>query len=183
MDPSSGNLWLAFKEPTMRVYDLSKPAQPQHTITSHSEWVAAIEMCEPGIVVSASADKTLRVWKLPSLKSSMCSGHLDFVTCLTVVPNEDDSGYLVASGSCDKTIRLWDIKSVVRMRRMCFKIGVFGHTFFPQRIAKKALSPVLPRCTATLVGCGQFVQTARRLCGAVAETARCEIGIAKLVNV
>ncbi len=35
-------------------------------------------------------DKTVRIWKLPSLKSVVCKGHMDYVTCLTTVTNPVD---------------------------------------------------------------------------------------------
>ena len=184
VDSASGNLWLAFKEPTIRVYDLNKPAQPQHSITSHSEWVAAVEVCEPGVVATASADKSIRIWKLPSLKSSVCSGHLDFVTCLAVVQNEDDSGYLLASGSCDKSIRLWDTKIVVRRGTMgCCFLSFVCFIFFSKRIERKDLFLASPLCTVTLDGFGQFVPTEKLPFGAVDVTARCETGTAKQESV
>jgi WD40 repeat protein len=42
MEPSSDRLWLASKDPTIKVFDLNKSGQPQHTITSHSDWVAGV---------------------------------------------------------------------------------------------------------------------------------------------
>src|SRR5687768_12293095 len=67
-EPGSDRLWVAGKDPVIKVYELTKPSQPAHVMTSHSEWVAAVELYAPGVVATASADKTIRVWKLPSLK-------------------------------------------------------------------------------------------------------------------
>jgi WD40 repeat protein len=76
-----------------------------------------VELVEPGLIATASADKTIRTWKLPSLKSGVCQGHMDFVTCLAVVQDEEGSEPLLVSGSCDKTIRLWDLKKVTTTRQ------------------------------------------------------------------
>ncbi len=130
-EPGTDRLWLASKEPTIKVYELLKPSVVAHTITSHSEWVAAVELFAPGIVATASADKTVRVWRLPSLKSMVCKGHLDFVTCMAVVadPTDDSAPALLASGSCDKTIRLWNVTTTSAKNPVGIEVStLFGHT-------------------------------------------------------
>jgi hypothetical protein len=130
-EPGSDRLWVAGRDPAIKVYELTKPSQPAHLLTSHSEWVATVEMYAPGVIATASADKTIRVWKLPSLKSLVCKGHLDYVTCLTTVPDpvDDAAPPLLVSASCDKTIRLWNIHVPTRKVTMGEEVRtLFGHT-------------------------------------------------------
>lgn len=56
--------------------------------------------------MSCSDDRTVRLWDLPSDKSTVTfNGHQDYVRCGTYMPAQ--SG-LVVSGSYDQTVRLWD---------------------------------------------------------------------------
>lgn len=57
-------------------------------------------------LMSCSDDMTVRLWDLPSDKSTIkFNGHQDYVRCGTFMPAQ--SGLLV-SGSYDQTVRLWD---------------------------------------------------------------------------
>ncbi|KAF2729855.1 U3 small nucleolar RNA-associated protein-like protein 15 [Polyplosphaeria fusca] len=57
-------------------------------------------------LMSCSDDRSVRLWDLPSDKSTMrFDGHQDYVRCGTFMPAQ--SGLLV-SGSYDETVRLWD---------------------------------------------------------------------------
>ena len=57
-------------------------------------------------LMSCSDDRTVRLWDLPSDKSTLTfNGHQDYVRCGTFMPAQ--SGLLV-SGSYDQTVRLWD---------------------------------------------------------------------------
>ena len=131
-EPGTDRLWIAGKDPVLKVFDLNKPDEAQYTITSHSEWVATVELYAPGVVATASADKTVRIWKLPSLKSVVCKGHLDYVTCLTMVTNPVDENLppILASGSCDKTIRFWDYNNPQAQKTFVATElrTLFGHT-------------------------------------------------------
>jgi WD40 repeat protein len=60
-----------------------------------------------GSLISASTDKTLRIWDVESQRCvAILEGHRDKV--LTLAPVNDG---LIASGSADKSIRVWDVKS------------------------------------------------------------------------
>jgi hypothetical protein len=59
-------------------------------------------------VVSASADKTLKVWDLESGRTlATMEGHVDWVHACAVTPD----GRRVVSASADKTLKVWDLES------------------------------------------------------------------------
>jgi len=75
----------------------------------HRDSIQAITITPDGKrVVSASSDKTLRVWDMES-GVCLCTlvGHADAVTTLAITPD----GMRVISGSKDFTLRLWDTTS------------------------------------------------------------------------
>jgi WD40 repeat protein len=80
-------------------------SSPRYMQTSHDKYVRALAVCYD-TVVSASADKTIKIWNTESGRcvSTLSDGHDDCV--LTVAVSE--SGKIV-SGGWDKKIVIWDI--------------------------------------------------------------------------
>ncbi|KAF4306262.1 putative small nucleolar ribonucleoprotein complex subunit protein [Botryosphaeria dothidea] len=73
--------------------------QPVHV----TKWSPA----ELTTLMSASDDTTVRLWDLPSDKSTQTFvGHQDYVRCGGFMPGQADR--LLFSGSYDETVRLWD---------------------------------------------------------------------------
>lgn len=73
--------------------------QPVHV----TKWSPA----ELTTLMSASDDTTVRLWDLPSDKSTQTFvGHQDYVRCGGFMPGQADR--LLFSGSYDQTVRLWD---------------------------------------------------------------------------
>ncbi|MEM8640090.1 MAG: protein kinase [Cyanobacteria bacterium P01_G01_bin.54] len=72
-------------------------------------------------LISASADKTIRIWALPAgeLQQTL-EGHTSFVNALLISP---DGSYLL-SASADKTIKVWDLNTGELQRTL------EGHTNF-----------------------------------------------------
>ncbi|KAL1797593.1 hypothetical protein ACET3X_004199 [Alternaria dauci] len=69
-------------------------------------WVTQWNPSDLTGLMSCSDDRTVRLWDLPSEKSTMkFDGHQDYVRSGTFMPAQ--SGLLV-SGSYDQTVRLWD---------------------------------------------------------------------------
>ena len=58
--------------------------------------------------VSASGDRTLRLWDLESGQTIRTfEGHTDIVSAVAVTPD----GHRAVSASYDRTLRLWDLES------------------------------------------------------------------------
>ncbi|KAI8875796.1 WD40 repeat-like protein [Backusella circina FSU 941] len=76
----------------------------------HTDWVNDIVLCEQGTcVVSASSDRTIKLWK-PSSKTTHTIGyHTDYAKCLAYA---SEPGW-VASGGLDRRIAIWDIEQSV----------------------------------------------------------------------
>ena len=56
------------------------------------------------ILVSASVDRTVKLWELAGQQGAGVHGHNKEITAVAVSPD----GKLLASGSADQTIRLWE---------------------------------------------------------------------------
>ena len=70
-------------------------------------WTTKFSLTEPTTLMSASDDRTVRLWDLPSQDSTTTFvGHQDYIRSGDFMPGQA-SGLLV-SGSYDQTVRLWD---------------------------------------------------------------------------
>lgn len=75
----------------------------------HSGPVSAVAFSPDGAtLVSASLDKTLKLWDVPSRKLlATLDGHSSSVTAVAFSPD----GKMLASGSTDNMLKLWDVPS------------------------------------------------------------------------
>jgi len=82
----------------------------------HSAYVHGAAVDTNGrVVVSASADKTLRVWDVERrVCNKVLEGHQDAVRCVSLAHGT----HLAVSGSADKTLRLWDLDHGVCKRTL-----------------------------------------------------------------
>ncbi|KAB8576210.1 hypothetical protein FH972_025738 [Carpinus fangiana] len=88
------------------------------------------------MLMSASDDRTVRLWDLPSQESiTKMVGHQDYVRCGAWMPGQ--SAGLFVSGSYDQTVRLWDQRTPDRA------VMVFKHA--------AAVESVLPLTSGTTV--------------------------------
>ncbi|KAL9121596.1 MAG: hypothetical protein Q9187_001848 [Circinaria calcarea] len=70
-------------------------------------WTTRFSPFESTTLMSASDDKTVRMWDLPSQESTATFvGHQDYVRSGTFMPGQ--AAGLVVSGSYDQTVRVWD---------------------------------------------------------------------------
>jgi WD40 repeat protein len=104
--------WLRPLHPT-----LTPPGGPLvRTLTGHSEAVLALAVTPDGRrAVSASADRTLRVWDLETGETlRTLSGHTYWVTAVAVTPD----GRRAVSASEDQTLRVWDVETGETVRTL-----------------------------------------------------------------
>ncbi|KAJ1867391.1 hypothetical protein LPJ78_001073 [Coemansia sp. RSA 989] len=89
----------------MHAYELLEPV-PFRSYVGHSADVLALSWSKNGFLLSASADRTVRLWH-PHRPECLCTfRHRDIVTSVAFNPRDDR---LFISGSLDCRLRLWDI--------------------------------------------------------------------------
>ncbi|MFB3133774.1 MAG: NB-ARC domain-containing protein, partial [Rhodothermales bacterium] len=77
------------------------------TFSGHQDWVNAVAITPDGTrAVSASWDKTLKVWDLTTgIEQQTLSGHQSLVTAVAITPD----GTRAVSASWDQTLKVWDL--------------------------------------------------------------------------
>lgn len=108
----------------VQVFDVSSRAILK-TWKDHKQpvWVAKFSPSDPTSIYTASDDRTVRLWDLPSEMSARTFvGHTDYVRSGGFMPGSLASSGLLVSGSYDRTVRLWDPR-VEGRAVMSFKMG------------------------------------------------------------
>ena len=129
--PDGGRLAAAGADRSVRVYRIEREAgrggkvtaRLEHRLTGHAGAVLAVGFGPDGrVMVSASADRALKVWDVESGKLlRSLSQHTGVVHCVAFRPREGQGGAPVecASGGDDQTVRVWQPESgrMVRIAR------------------------------------------------------------------
>lgn len=105
----------------MQVFDVNSRAILK-TWTEHKQpvWTTKFSPTELTTLVSASDDRTVRLWDLPSNEATATFvGHSDYVRCANFMPGTMSS--MVVSGSYDSTVKLWDPRTGSSSAVMTFK--------------------------------------------------------------
>src|ERR1700758_5610280 len=76
-------------------------------LRGHGNGVAFVGYLKDNRLVTASLDKSLKVWSAYGVLEATLAGHQDYLTSAAVA----HTGSIAASGSFDKTVRLWDANS------------------------------------------------------------------------
>lgn len=102
-------------------------------------WVAKFSPTCATDLLTASDDRTVRLWDLPSEKSVRSfAGHSDYVRSGTFMPGAQSSN-LVISGSYDQTVRLWDTRAEGRAV-MTFKMPAPIESVLPMPLGTTVLT-------------------------------------------
>ncbi|KAJ9236041.1 hypothetical protein DTO271D3_2176 [Paecilomyces variotii] len=108
---------------TIQVFDVGSRAILK-TWKDHKQpvWVTKFSPSDPTSVLSASDDRTVRLWDLPSENSQRTFvGHTDYVRSGAFLPGSMAGSGMIVSGSYDSTVRLWDSR-VEGRAAMTFKM-------------------------------------------------------------
>ena len=98
----------------MQVFDVGSGTRAVILKTWHIHkqpvWVTKWCPTELTTLMSASDDKTVRLWDLPSNNPSrVFGGHSDYVRSGTFMPGGNNN--IIVSGSYDETVRVWDARA------------------------------------------------------------------------
>ncbi|OAA52244.1 WD40 repeat-like-containing domain protein [Beauveria brongniartii RCEF 3172] len=105
----------------VQVFDVNSRAILR-TWTQHKQpvWATHWSPTEMTALLSASDDKTVRLWDLPSAEPvATFAGHADYVRCARFLPGT--TAKMMISGSYDATVKLWDPRVGNGAAAMTFK--------------------------------------------------------------
>ena len=112
------------------LWNAAQPGAPVHVIDAHDSATHAIAFGttpKGPILVSGSADRTVKLWNLDTLDTvRRYRGHSDFVTSVAIA----NGGTTYASGGLDGSIRLWSPNSSRAQRRLYGHRGRVGALSF-----------------------------------------------------
>jgi U3 small nucleolar RNA-associated protein 15 len=105
----------------IQVFDVSSRAILKTWLTHKQPvWTTKFSPTELTTLLSASDDKTVRLWDLPSNEPvTTFVGHGDYVRCADFMPGT--MAGMVISGSYDSTVKLWDPRAGKTSAVMTFK--------------------------------------------------------------
>jgi serine/threonine protein kinase len=111
------------------IWDVAK-TEPVHVIDAHDNAVQSVAFAATAqgpMLLTGSADKTVRLWNTGSYESvRRYRGHSDFISALSIKPD----GSALASASFDGNIRVWSAKSNTTLRRLYGHKGPVGGLAF-----------------------------------------------------
>jgi U3 small nucleolar RNA-associated protein 15 len=105
----------------IQVFDVNSRAILKTWVTHKQPvWTTKFSPTELTTLLSASDDKTVRLWDLPSNESTTTFvGHSDYVRCANFMPGTMSN--MIVSGSYDSTVKLWDPRTGSNSAVMTFK--------------------------------------------------------------
>ncbi len=99
--------WLASggRKGTVQIWGATNELKHHATLPDHGKTVWALAWSPDSATLAASADKSIKLWKVAEKKAEELQGHLVPIRSLAFA----DGGKKLISGSEDKTVRVWDV--------------------------------------------------------------------------
>lgn len=114
--------------------DIIRDATPYRKYVGHKQDVLDVAWSKTNLLLSASMDKTVRLWHPSMVECLRVFKHQDFVTAIDFHPTDER---LFVSGSIDGKVRLWNIPDQVVVSWQDVHDMITAVTFSPELTAAK----------------------------------------------
>src|ERR1051326_8996803 len=116
---------LAFSGLLLPAQDAARPKEVALVYQGHAETVYGVTISPDGKqLLTASADKTIKLWDLASAKELKTfggeKGHQNLALCVAFAPD----GQTFASGGSDNTVKIWDVPLAKALRELALSDAV-----------------------------------------------------------
>lgn len=109
--------------------ELQMRENPVISFTGHNNYISAIEYISSHLLITASGDCSIRLWKMQEKTVPVVlRGHTEDVMCINL---NTVNTHLLISGGCDNTIRIWDIRQAESQRTILQESYVNTLNFMP----------------------------------------------------
>jgi WD40 repeat protein len=127
-DPSVWHRNHTYSQVFMILHQAIYSVRNYQTIAGHNKYVIGVSFSPDGkIIASASADNTIKLWRLDGTLIKTLEGHSDWVYDVCFSPD----GKIIASASKDQTIKLWRLDGTLIKTLEGHNHTVYGVTFSP----------------------------------------------------
>lgn len=107
--PSTNIIATGSRDKTIGIWDINSTSKPVRILRGHTHFVNAVKFIDDKTLVSASNDKTIRVWNFENGEClKIIEGHTSSICSIATLLNLNNSRCIITS-SWDCTSRLWNI--------------------------------------------------------------------------
>lgn len=137
--PTKSFILTSGDDKTIKLWDWDREWTCVQVFEGHEHYVmqAKFNPKDPNAIVSASLDRSVRVWSLTGKPTLELKGHDHGVNCVDFFEGAADGKSYVVSGSDDCTVKVWDLAAGAVVKTLV------GHTKNVSAVIKHPLLPLI----------------------------------------